>query len=249
MRELGSFLAREAPEVAGVADIRRHHIEAYKTWLAERPRLGGGVLHRHTVRARLLTLRCFFERVAEWRYPDAPYRPLIFAGDLPIPDQPPPRFIDDAASAELLRTARADPGPFVRLVIELLARTGLRKGELMALTVDAVVRIGSAYWLKVPLGKLHNDRCIPLHPQLKELLDAWLADRPEGLRSELVFLDRGRPIPPPPGWTGRWPRPQPPPASATSRPTSYGTPWRHRPSTGACRLRPSPLSSGTAPWP
>ncbi|MGH8918166.1 MAG: tyrosine-type recombinase/integrase [Actinomycetes bacterium] len=195
LRELGCFLAWEAPDVAGVADIRRHHIEAYKTWLAGRPRRGGGTLHRHTIRARLLTLRCFFERVAEWGYEDAPPRPLIFDGDLPIPDQPLPRFIDDAASAKLLRAARADADPFVRLVVELLARTGLRKGELMALTIDAVVQIGSAFWLRVPVGKLHNDRYIPLHPQLKELLDSWLADRPDGLRSELVFTDWGRPIP------------------------------------------------------
>ncbi|MGI8807022.1 MAG: tyrosine-type recombinase/integrase [Acidimicrobiales bacterium] len=195
LRELGCFLAREAPEVAGVADVRRHHVEAYKTWLAGRPRRGGGTLHRHTIRARLLTLRCFFERVAEWGYEDAPPRPLVFDGDLPIPDQPLPRFIDDAASAKLLRAARADADPFARLVVELLARTGLRKGELMALTIDAVVQIGSAFWLRVPVGKLHNDRYIPLHPQLKELLDAWLADRPDGLRSELVFTDWGRPIP------------------------------------------------------
>jgi hypothetical protein len=58
--------------------------------------------------------------------------------------------------------------------------------------VDAVVQIGSAYWLRVPLGKLHNDRYIPLHPQLKALLDAWLAQRPDGLRSDLLFVERGR---------------------------------------------------------
>ncbi|MGH8996445.1 MAG: tyrosine-type recombinase/integrase [Acidimicrobiales bacterium] len=196
LRELGTFLAGHAPEVFGVADIRRSHIEAYKTWLAGRPKLiGSGTLHRHTIRSRLLTLRCFFERVTEWGYEDAPARPLIFHGDLPIPDQPLPRFIDDAAAAKLLRAARADPDPFVRVVVELLARTGLRKGELMALTVDAVVQIGSAYWLRVPLGKLHNDRYVPLHPDLKTLIDDRVADRPEGLRSDLLFTDWGRPIP------------------------------------------------------
>jgi len=195
LRELATFLTREASEVACVADIRRHHIEAYKLWLASRPRAGGGTLHRNTIRGHLTTLRCFFERVSEWDYPDAPPRPLIFAADLPIPDQPLPRFLDDAASTKLLRAARADSDPFTRLVIEILARTGLRKGELMNLAIDAVVQIGSAYWLRVPVGKLHNDRYIPLHPQLKTLLDDWLADRPEILRSDLIFLDRGRPIP------------------------------------------------------
>ena len=195
LRELGSFLASDAPDVNGIADIRRHHIEAYKTWLSSRPARSGGTLHRHTIRARLIALRCCFERITEWGYEDAPPRPLIFGGDFPIANQPLPRFIDDAASAKLLRVARCDPDPFVRLAIEMLARTGLRKGELMALTIDAVVQIGSSYWLRVPVGKLHNDRYVPLHPQLKDPLEAWLADRPSGLRSQLIFTDRGRPIP------------------------------------------------------
>ncbi len=195
LRELGVFLAGHALDVAGVADITRAHVEAYKTWLTARPRHGGGTLHRHTIRGRLLTLRCFFERIAEWDYHDAPSRPLIFNFNLPIANQPLPRFLDDAAFAKLLRAARADPDPFARLVVEMLSRTGLRKGELMGLTIDAVVQIGSAFWLRVPIGKLHNDRYIPLHPELKDHLDTWLADRPATLRSDLIFTDRGRPIP------------------------------------------------------
>ncbi len=79
--------------------------------------------------------------------------------------------------------------------MELLARTGMRKGELLALTVDAVVQIGSAFWLRIPVGKLHNDRYIPLHPDLKARLDEWIARRPVGLRSDRMFLrSGGRPI-------------------------------------------------------
>jgi hypothetical protein len=58
----------------------------------------------------------------------------------------------------------------------------------------AAVSHGSAYWLRVPVGKLHNDRYIPLHPQLKDLLDDWLGQRPEALRSNLMFVERGRVI-------------------------------------------------------
>jgi site-specific recombinase XerD len=78
--------------------------------------------------------------------------------------------------------------------VEVLRHTGMRKGELANLTIDAVVQIGSAYWLRIPIGKLHNDRYIPLHPQLKELLGTWLANRPEDLRSKLMFTERGRPL-------------------------------------------------------
>jgi hypothetical protein len=80
-------------------------------------------------------------------------------------------------------------------VTELLARTGMRRGELLDLTVDSVVQIGSAYWLRIPLGKLHNDRYIPLHPQLKELLDDWVAHhRSTEVRSNRLLIERNRPV-------------------------------------------------------
>src|SRR5437879_7177777 len=86
-------------------------------------------------------------------------------------------------ATKLLRAARADTDPFARLCVEVLARTGLRRGEFIDLTVDAVVQIGSAYWLRVPVGKLHSDRYIPLHPQLKALFDEWLSRRSDTLRT------------------------------------------------------------------
>jgi hypothetical protein len=57
-----------------------------------------------------------------------------------------------------MRASRADPDPLSRLIVELLARIGIRKSELLGPTVDAVVQIGSAFWLRIPIGKLHNDR-------------------------------------------------------------------------------------------
>lgn len=93
-----------------------------------------------------------------------------------------------------LAAARQDTDPFARLAIEIVARTGMRRSEMLGLTIDAVVHIGSAYWLRVPVGKMHTDRYVPLHPQLKSLLDDWLLHRPEGLRSNLRFTDHGRPV-------------------------------------------------------
>ena len=195
LRLFASFLLDTDPSVTGVKDVRRHHIESFKEHLAHRPgKKAESTISRPTIRGRLGALRVFFDRIIEWGYDDAPQRTPIFFGDLPMKDVPLPRFLDDPAATKLLRAAREDPDRFVRLVIEVLARTGLRKSELIRLSIDAVVQIGSAYWLRVPLGKLHDDRYIPLHPQLKELLDDWLANRPEGLRSELMFIDHGRPI-------------------------------------------------------
>jgi integrase/recombinase XerD len=69
------------------------------------------------------------------------------------------------------------------------------QSELLALTVDAVVQIGSAFWLRIPIGKLHNDRYIPLHPQLKEMLDGWVNHhRPTELRTDRLLVERNRPL-------------------------------------------------------
>jgi len=195
LREFVQFVVGRDPSVVAMAMVGRTHVEAYKLWLADRPAARRPHLHRHTIADRLSVLRSCFQRLLEWGYDDAPPRVPIFAADFPIKDEPLPRFLDDAAMAKLLVATRNDPDPFVRLAVEFLARTGLRKGEFVRLTIDAVVQIGSAYWLHVPVGKLHTDRYIPLHPQLKVLLDAWLAERPDGLRSDLLFVERGRPIP------------------------------------------------------
>ena len=121
--------------------------------------------------------------------------------------------------------------------MEFLARTGLRKGEFLDLTVDSVVQIGAAYWLHVPLGKLRTDRYIPLHPQLKDLLDDWLAARPASLRAPWLFIEHGRRHRPGPrrpgGRQGRQRRRDRPRQPRTGS----GTRWPPRRSTAACRSR------------
>jgi len=194
LREFAGWLAVNAPGVVCVADLRRAHIEAYKLHLSTRPSARGGRLSKTGLAEHLGTLRTCFERLTEWDGDDVPARVLVFSGDLPLRDDPLPRFLDDAAFTKLLQATRADDDPFVRLCVEFLARTGLRKGEFLDLTVDSVVQIGAAYWLHVPLGKLRTDRYIPLHPQLKDLLDAWIATRPSSLRSRYLFIEHGQRI-------------------------------------------------------
>jgi len=192
LREFALWLRDEAPEVTAVRDLRRAHIERYKRHVAEKPNLRGGRLSKRTIAGELSTLRVCLERLAEWDGEDAPTRTLMFPGDVPKLDDPLPRFIDDGAAKKLIQAARASDDPFARLVVEFLARTGLRRGGFLDLKIDSVVQIGGAYWLHVPLGKLRTDRYIPLHPQLKELLDQWVANRPTSLREPWLFMDHGR---------------------------------------------------------
>ncbi len=68
-----------------------------------------------------------------------------------------------------------------------------RRDALADLDADAMVRIGAGHWLRIPLGKLRNDRYVPLHPQLVELLGAWTAANLEHIRrhKRLVADHRG----------------------------------------------------------
>jgi integrase/recombinase XerD len=115
----------------------------------------------------------------------------MFAIDVPVADDPLPRFLDDAQAARLLAAA-AHAEALDRLVVELLARTGLRASELCDLEPGAVGRIGGAWWLRVPVGKLRNERYIPLHPTLVDLLGGWPAGHERLLEIDGRPLDRHR---------------------------------------------------------
>jgi site-specific recombinase XerD len=170
LRSLAAFLIEQAPDVVTVADIGRRHIEDFVRWLAARPGRNTVRVTPATLAHRLGTLRMFFVRIQEWDWPEAPARVPIIPGDLPRTDHPLPKALDDAAAAQLLRAAQAQPRMLVRVVVEVLLRTGLRVGEFTALRADAVVLIGAGHWLHVPVGKLHNDRYLPLHPHLVTLI-------------------------------------------------------------------------------
>jgi integrase len=196
LRHLAVYLTDHHPDIGAVAEIRRTHIEGLKTFLTSRVGYRGKPgPAKTTIGMRLGHLRSFFDRIIEWDYSDAPTRNPVFAGDMPIRDRPLPRFLCDADASALLRAARTLPDLFDRVAVEVLARTGLRKGEFLGLTRDAITDIGEARWLRTPVGKLHTDRYIPLHPRVNELLTQWLSAHPPQPGSNLMFTDRGRPIP------------------------------------------------------
>jgi site-specific recombinase XerD len=191
LRQLTRWLLASTA-IRSVAQIRRDDIEDFKVWLTRQAGYGG-TLSANTHRQRLRTLRAFFERIIEWDWPDAPPRNPVLGGDIPKKPEPLPKFLDDRDAAKVMAAARACADPRDRLVIELLARTGMRAGELAGLQADAVVRIGQADWLRIPLGKLRNDRYVPLHPELVQLAATWTAANLTHIRAHrrLVADHRG----------------------------------------------------------
>jgi len=194
LRAFAGFLVERAPDVLSVADIKRRHIEDYKPWLAQRPGQNKPHLTSATIVHRLGTLRMFFVRLEEWGWDEAPARVPMFLGDLPRQDHPLPRALDDAAAAKLLRAAQHDRRLLVRVTVEVLLRTGLRVSEFTGLRADAVVHIGAGPWLHVPVGKLREDRYLPLHPQLVALIDDYRVRHVAADHPLLLPRENGTPV-------------------------------------------------------
>jgi site-specific recombinase XerD len=194
LRSLAAFLVEYAPDVPTLAQINRRHLEEFRSWLAARPGHRTDRLTPASVAHRLGTLRMFFVRIHEWDWPDAPPRVPIIPADLPRQDHPLPKALDDAAAAKLLRAAQGQRRMLTRVVVEVLLRTGLRVGEFTTLTADAVMLIGAAHWLHVPVGKLRTDRYLPLHPQLVTLIDDYRTAHVAADNPLLLPRENGRPL-------------------------------------------------------
>jgi site-specific recombinase XerD len=194
LRCFAAFLAQAAPEVACIAQVTRRHIEDYKPWLAARPGQNKPQLTPGTIISRLGTLRMFFIRIDEWGWEEAPPKVPMFTGDLPRCDHPLPKALDDGAAARLLRAAQNDTRLLVRVTVEMLLRTGLRVSEYTSLQAGAVVHIGAGPWLHVPVGKLRDDRYLPLHPHLVTLIDGYRAAHVDPSNPLLLPRENGRPL-------------------------------------------------------
>jgi hypothetical protein len=80
----------------------------------------------------------------------------------------------------------------VRVTAGVLLRTGLRVSEFTALPAGAIVLIGAGHWLHVPVGKLGEDRYLPLHPHLVTLIGSYRAAHVPPLHPLLLPRENGR---------------------------------------------------------
>jgi integrase len=193
LRTFAAFLAETHPEVTAIADLERGHLEDYKRWLLQRSdRIGAATTTTRTL--RLGALRVFFLRLLEWGWDDAPVRPLLFHGDAPPRTEALPKALDDSDAAKFLRAAQAQPRLLTRVVAEVLLRTGLRVGEFCALSGDAIRSGVDGFWLHVPVGKLRNDRYLPLHPTLVGLIGDYRARHVPDHHPLLLPRENGNPL-------------------------------------------------------
>ena len=196
----GLWVVEHDPTVRGAGDIGRVHVEAFKTkCITDVHFATGQPLSPNTIRQRLRLMKVFFDRIIDWEFSDAPRRNPIIRGDVPPRPEPLPKFLDDEAMTAFMHHAETEPDPLRKLCVLLLARTAMRVGELCNLAADPVVEIGDHHSLHVPVGKLRNDRYIPLHPTLVDLIADWqtnnaihIARTGRLLTDEVSAVDRHR---------------------------------------------------------
>ena len=113
----------------------------------------------------------FLDAIAEWGWPEAPARRLIFPRDAPGLPHPLPRYLPPDSERALLAALKASPNR-LRADALLLRATRMRIGGLVDLELDCVHEVaGSGTWLKIPLGKLLTERMVPIDEETLSIID------------------------------------------------------------------------------
>lgn len=183
LAHFGRFLARSDPGLTSLALLdRRRHIEPYLNAVAgARNHRTGAPIAASSAKGRIGSLGGFLDAMAEWGWPDAPPRRLVFPRDSPRLPHPLPRYLPPDRDRALVEALETSPHRLRADALLLLRATGLRIGELIDLELDCVHEVpGQGAWLKVPLGKLATERMVPLDEETVALVDRIVEHRSPG---------------------------------------------------------------------
>ncbi|MGH9251585.1 MAG: tyrosine-type recombinase/integrase, partial [Acidimicrobiales bacterium] len=206
-RYLLRWLAANHPEIVSLTQLNRGHIEEFMGYLHDyvNPR-NGERLANQTRYTYLSPLLHFFRDTSQWGWEGVPGRPLLSHSDLPRLPLHLPRFIPRDELDRVMEAVETIEDPYQRTAILLLRWSGARRHEISRLTLDCLDAYPDGYpRLRIPVGKTHTERIVPLHPQaadaLRKLIEFSTAanaaarhDCSVGRAVKLVFTRRGQPV-------------------------------------------------------
>jgi len=127
--------------------------------------------------ASIRTIRAFLEDMIRWQWPEAPPPGLLSDEDL----APEENYLPRPLAPDLDQTVQKtfiEAGTFAAMALLLLRYTGMRIGEMRALPLNAMQTAGpDAFTLRVPIGKTHSERLIPLDDRTGELIEHIITQR------------------------------------------------------------------------
>jgi site-specific recombinase XerD len=163
LRGFMAFLKAHYPEVRSLSQLRRDpHILEWLISLAQ--------LRNCTRRHQIFDLRRCLRDLAEEGH-DLKYD-LIVRRDLPRQDKYLPRPLSPEDDLRICAQLRKR-GTVECIALLLMRATGMRIGECLNLAVDCLHEMGNNHWgIRVPLGKLHTERLVPLDEEGRNLVEA-----------------------------------------------------------------------------
>jgi integrase/recombinase XerD len=193
-RDLGQFLVFfgcRADEVERLADVRPHHVAAWRDQL-----LAAGLANSSVVR-KLTVLRSLFSFLQTYGYVGANPAHSDYVSAPAVPRDGKTVGLTPEDCRRLLDAPTNETPLDVRdrAMLAVLAYTGCRVGELSRLRVGDYLQTGGHRVLNIR-GKGGKERRVPLHPEAVERLEDWIALLAETsgplFRPPLVSRNRGR---------------------------------------------------------
>jgi len=129
-----------------------------------------------TINQRLAGLSRFFAWAVSQNF--AQTDPTAGVSSIKLPARK-PKALSDRDLRRLLRAVHGDGNARDTAIIEVLAGTGLRVGELLALTIGDIELHERSGSLTVREGKHGSYRTIPLTKEVRTALQAYLSDHPD----------------------------------------------------------------------
>jgi len=177
LRRLVDWLTGKHPEITNLNQLHREHAEEFLRWFGEQTSLHTGIPLALTTRRSVVTLLMrFVNETAAWQWVDVPGRVLFGRGDIPKIPRSLPRFIPDHELAALMNAVDQLHDPYQRAALIVARWSGVRRDEIRRLAVDCLNTYPDGHpRIRIPVGKGHTERSIPLHPQAAQALQPLLA--------------------------------------------------------------------------
>ena len=187
-----SYLQAQWPNVCRPSQLRRDpHILGWLRSLCERQR----PLANRTRAERIIQVR---RLIRDLETSSDPARTDLFApGDYPPLDRYLPKPLSPEDDQRLQRRL-IERATLRSKALLILRATGMRIGECRRLAVDSLRNLGQDQWaVRVPLGKLHTERWVPIDDSTRAIFESILAQRPSVPRRSdpgfLLLQESGRP--------------------------------------------------------
>ncbi len=183
IEQLLNFLSKEG--LSSLEDVQTDVLEKYKQNLQDNN------YTPKSVSRKINSTRTFFKYLLETGViKDNPSEKLAH----PKFKTKPPRVLTEMEYRALRDVSRVD----VRLysIVEILLQTGVRIGELAALTLDDVRKSknGKIDFLYIRAAGSHPARKVPLNKSAKKALDEYIQVRPETEDDTIFITKNGRPL-------------------------------------------------------